>query len=161
MIHNVITAISSRLNIYIKNRLFVDDDIVVVRNLVDLKGGISDGIQNKITVFLLSIEEDKTSKNKSLSRVNNNPVIILNINIMFASYFTNTSYVESLRYISLVIEFFQKYPIAFQNPFAIYPDLISNYSFKSFNFLFTQSRIAVPPHKFQETKPLSRQGVSL
>lgn len=111
MIHNVITAISSRLNIYIKNRLFVDDDIVVVRNLVDLKGGISDGIQNKITVFLLSIEEDKTSKNKSLSRVNNNPVIILNINIMFASYFTNTSYVESLRYISLVIEFFQKYPI--------------------------------------------------
>tara|TARA_B100001093_G_scaffold230919_1_gene221526 strand:+ start:5394 stop:5987 length:594 start_codon:yes stop_codon:yes gene_type:complete len=111
MIHNVITAISSRLNIYIKNRLFVDDDIVVVRNLVDLKGGISDGIQNKITVFLLSIEEDKTSKNKSLSRVINNPAIILNINIMFASYFTNTSYVESLRYISLVIEFFQKHPI--------------------------------------------------
>jgi len=89
----------------------IDDDVVVVRNLVDLKGSVSDGIQNKVAVFLLSIDEDKTSKNKSVSRVVNNPVIILNINVMFAAYFANNSYVESLRYISLVIEFFQKNPV--------------------------------------------------
>ena len=111
MLHNVITAISSRLNLYLKNRLLIDDDIVVVRNLVDLKGAVSEGIQNKVSVFLLSIEEDKTSKNKSASRVINNPIVVLNINIMCAAYFTNNSYVESLRYISLVIEFFQKNPV--------------------------------------------------
>lgn len=111
MIHNIITAVSSRLNLYLKNRLMIDDDVVVVRNLVDLKGSVSDGIQNKVAVFLLSIDEDKTSKNKSVSRVVNNPVIILNINVMFAAYFANNSYVESLRYISLVIEFFQKNPV--------------------------------------------------
>ena len=111
MIHNIITAISSRVNIYIKNRLLIDDDVVVVRNLVDLKGNVSDGVQNKISVFLLSVEEDKTSKNKSLARIVNNPVIILNVNIMFAAYFSNNSYVESLRYMSLVIEFFQKNPM--------------------------------------------------
>lgn len=110
MIHNIVTAISSRVNLYVKNRLLIDDDVVVVRNLVDLKGTVSEGIQNKISVFLLSVEEDKTSKTKSLTRVVNNPVIILNVNIMFAAYFTNNSYVESLRYISLVIEFFQKNP---------------------------------------------------
>jgi hypothetical protein len=110
MIHNIVTAISSRVNLYVKNRLLIDDDVVVVRNLVDLKGSISEGVQNKISVFLLSVEEDKTSKTKSLTRVVNNPVIILNVNIMFAAYFTNNSYVESLRYISLVIEFFQKNP---------------------------------------------------
>ena len=37
MIHNVITAVSHRLNIYIKNRLMINDDPVVVKNLVDLK----------------------------------------------------------------------------------------------------------------------------
>ncbi len=111
MIHNIVTAISSRVNIYIKNRLLVDDDVVVVRNLVDLKGAVSDGVQNKISVFLLSLEEDKTSKNKSVGRIINNPVITLNINIMFAAYFSNNSYVESLRYISLVVEFFQKNPM--------------------------------------------------
>ena len=110
MIHNIVTAISSRVNLYVKNRLLIDDDVVIVRNLVDIKGSVSEGIQNKISVFLLSVEEDKTSKTKSLSRVVNNPVIILNINIMFAAYFTNNSYIESLRYISLVIEFFQKTP---------------------------------------------------
>ena len=110
MIHNIVTAISSRVNLYVKNRLLIDDDVVVVRNLVDIKGSVSEGIQNKISVFLLSVEEDKTSKTKSLTRVVNNPVIILNVNIMFAAYFTNNSYVESLRYISLVIEFFQKNP---------------------------------------------------
>ena len=30
---------------------------------------------------------------------------------MFASYFQSTNYVESLRYISLIIEFFQKNPV--------------------------------------------------
>jgi|TARA_B110001452_G_scaffold184345_1_gene154942 hypothetical protein len=110
MIHNIITAISSRVNSYIKNRLLINDDVVIVKNLVDLKGTVSDGVQNKISVFLLSVEEDKTSKNNSASRVINNPVITLNINIMFAAYFSNNSYVESLRYISLVIEFFQKNP---------------------------------------------------
>ena len=81
MVHNIITAISSRVNTYIKNRLLINDDLVVVRNLVDLKGNVSDGIQNKISVFLLSLEEDKTSKNKSVGRLINNPVIVLNVNI--------------------------------------------------------------------------------
>ena len=111
MIHNVITAVSHRLNIYIKNRLMINDDPVVVKNLVDLKGNVNDGIQNKIVVFLLSIEEDKTSKNKSVTKITGNPSIILNVNIMFAAFFSNDAYVESLRYLSLVMEFFQKNPM--------------------------------------------------
>lgn len=110
MVHNIITAISSRLNTYLKNRLLINDDLVIVRNLVDLKGSVSDGIQNKISVFLLSVEEEKTTKNKSASKVNSSPTVILNINLMFAAYFSNDSYIESLKYLSLVIEFFQKNP---------------------------------------------------
>ena len=103
MIHNIITAISSRVNTYVKNRLMIHEDVVIVRNLVDLKGNVSDGIDNKIVVFLLSIEEEKTAKTKSATRVINNPIVILNVNIMFAAYFSSQNYVESLRYVSLVI----------------------------------------------------------
>ena len=99
------------LNIYIKNRLFLNDDVVIVGSLVDLKGSINEGIENKVSLFLIGIEEERTSKTYSAKRAINNPVIILNINVMFASYFQSTNYVESLRYISLIIEFFQKNPV--------------------------------------------------
>lgn len=111
MIHNIITAIAARSNEYIKNKLGVDEDIVIVRSLVDLKGNVSQGIENKVSVFLLSIEEEKLAKNSSSNRVINNPTINININIMFAAYYPDLNYVESLRYVSLVIEFFQRNPI--------------------------------------------------
>ena len=111
MIHNIITSIAYRLNVYIKNRLFLNDDVVIVGSLVDLKGSINEGIENKVSLFLIGIEEESTSKTYSAKRAINNPVIILNINVMFASYFQSTNYVESLRYISLIIEFFQKNPV--------------------------------------------------
>ena len=111
MLHNIITAISSRLNTYLKNRLLLQEDVVVVRNLVDLKGNVSEGIDNKIVCFLLSLDEEKTAKTKSATRVVNNPVVILNVNIMFAAYFSSNNYVESLRYVSLIIAFFQENPM--------------------------------------------------
>ena len=49
MIHNIITSIAYRVNIYIKNRLFLNDDVVIVGSLVDLKGSINEGIENKVS----------------------------------------------------------------------------------------------------------------
>ena len=51
MIHNIITSIAGRVNQYIKNKLSIDEDIIIVRSLVDAKGNISQGIENKIVVF--------------------------------------------------------------------------------------------------------------
>ena len=62
MIHNIITSIAAKTNQYIKNKLSIDEDIVIVRSLVDIKGNLSQGIENKIVVFLLSIEEEKLSQ---------------------------------------------------------------------------------------------------
>ena len=92
MIHNIITAIAAKANQYIKNKLSIDDDVVIVRSLVDIKGNISQGIENKIIVFLLSLEEEKLAKNGNGLKLTYNPPINLNINIMFASYFTETNY---------------------------------------------------------------------
>ena len=111
MIHNIITSIAGRVNQYIKNKLSIDEDIVLVRSLVDAKGNISQGIENKIVVFLLSFEEEKLAKNLTAAKSMNNHSINININIMFAAYFSDVNYVESLRHVSLVIDFFQRNPI--------------------------------------------------
>tara|TARA_A100000164_G_scaffold170856_1_gene151707 strand:+ start:499 stop:1041 length:543 start_codon:yes stop_codon:yes gene_type:complete len=111
MIHNIITAISAKANQYIKNKLSIDEEVVIVKSLIDIKGNLNQGIENKISVFLLSIEEEKLAKNKSTLRSVSNPSININMNIMFASYFTDSNYIESLRYVSLIIDFFQRNPI--------------------------------------------------
>ena len=111
MIHNIITAISSKVNQYVKNKLSIDEDVVIVKSLIDIKGNLNQGIENKISVFLLSIEEEKLAKNNSTLRSVSNPSINININIMFASYFTDSNYIESLRYVSLILDFFQRTPI--------------------------------------------------
>ena len=111
MIHNIITAISAKANQYIKNKLSIDEDVVIVKSLIDIKGNLNQGIENKISVFLLSIEEEKLAKNNSTLRSVSNPSINININIMFASYFTDSNYIESLRYVSLILDFFQRNPI--------------------------------------------------
>ena len=48
MIHNVITSIASRLNEFIKNKLSIPDDTVIVSSLVDIKGNLNQDIENKI-----------------------------------------------------------------------------------------------------------------
>ena len=55
---------------------------MIVRSLVDIKGNLSQGIENKIVVFLLSIEEEKLSKNATSGGIVNNPAI--NLNIIFS-----------------------------------------------------------------------------
>ena len=72
MIHNIITSIAGRVNQYIKNKLSIDEDIIIVRSLVDAKGNVSQGIENKIVVFLLSFEEEKLAKNLTTTNSMNN-----------------------------------------------------------------------------------------
>ena len=108
MIHNVITSIATRLNEFIKNKLSIPDDTVIVSSLVDIKGNLNQDIENKISIFLLHIEEEKISKNVGIKYSSgDNPAIKINLHVMFSAYFPNFNYVEALRYISLVVEFFQ------------------------------------------------------
>lgn len=47
MIHNVITAIAIKLDEFIKAKLSVSDDTVIVSSLVDVKGNLNQDIENK------------------------------------------------------------------------------------------------------------------
>lgn len=108
MIHNVITSIALKLDEFIKNKLSITDDAVIVSSLVDIKGNINQDIENKISIFLLHIEEENITRNATLKYSEGScPPVTINIFVMFSAYFPNFNYVEALRYISLVIEFFQ------------------------------------------------------
>jgi hypothetical protein len=108
MIHNVITSIATNLDAFIKNKLGINDDTVIVSSLVDIKGNLNQDVENKISMFLIHIEEETITKNATKFSQGNTPPIRINIVLMFSAYFPNFNYVEALRYISLVIEFFQK-----------------------------------------------------
>ena len=110
MINNVVTAIGDRLDEFIKNRLSLTEDTVIISSLVDIKGNINQDIENKISIFLINIEEEKVTKNgQFLNYPGSNPPMTINLYLMFSAYFSNFNYTESLLYISLVIEFFQNH----------------------------------------------------
>ena len=84
MIHNVVASIGYRLNEYIKNSLSLSEEAVIISSLVDLKGNVNPEIENKITIFLINIEEERTSKNGHFqSSPGMNPPSTMNLYLMF------------------------------------------------------------------------------
>ena len=62
MIHNLVSSIGFRLDEFIKNKLSITEDTVVISSLVDINGNMNQEIENKITIFLINIEEEKITK---------------------------------------------------------------------------------------------------
>jgi hypothetical protein len=82
--------------------------MVVLTNPVDLKGSLNTQIDNKLCVFLQHLEEERVIKNGTYqSSGGMNPPMHVNLYLMFVANFPDPNYLESLRYISLVLEYFQ------------------------------------------------------
>lgn len=108
MIHQVLPSVVASLNEFIRNELSIQEDMVVLTNPVDLKGSLNTQIDNKLCVFLQHLEEERVIKNGTYqSSGGMNPPIHVNLFIMFVANFPDPNYLESLRYISLVLEYFQ------------------------------------------------------
>lgn len=108
MIHNVVPSVVDALNEFIRNELNLQEDMVILTNPVDLKGSLNTQIDNKLCVFLQHMEEERLIKNGSYqSSGGMNPPMHFSLYLMFVANFPDPNYLESLRYISLVLEFFQ------------------------------------------------------
>ena len=80
MINNVIVSIADRLNEFIKSKLSISEDNVIVSGLLDANKNLNPEAENKLSVFLLNIEEDKVIKNiNHQSSPGQNPQIIINL----------------------------------------------------------------------------------
>lgn len=108
MIHSVLPSIIGSLNEYIRNELNLQEDMVLLTNPVDIKGNVNSQIENKLCVFLQSLEEERLIKNGSYQTNGGmNPPMHFSLYLMFVANFPDPNYLESLRYISLVLEYFQ------------------------------------------------------
>ncbi|PRY88614.1 DUF4255 domain-containing protein [Mongoliibacter ruber] len=108
MIHQVISTVVATLNEFILNELNLQEDRVILANPVDIKGSLNMEIENKVCVFLQHIEEERVIKNGANPyNSGSNPPMHFNLYLMIVANFPEPNYSESLRYISLVLEFFQ------------------------------------------------------
>lgn len=105
--------ITNQLNQYLKNTFDLDEDIVVLSNLVDSDGSSLTSTNNKVVIFLANMEKDtmpiRQQQTSSLNQrtTMSKPPIYLNLSIVIAANFTQKNYLESLKFISNVISYFQ------------------------------------------------------
>ena len=108
MIHVVLSAVVTALNEYFKNELNLQEDMVILTNAVNLSGNLNSQIDNKLCVFLQHLDEERVIRNGSYQAfAGMNPPKHFNLYVMFVANFPDPNYLESLRYLSLVLEFFQ------------------------------------------------------
>lgn len=114
--HNTLAYIRDILNQYFKNEFSISENKVVLSNLVNPDGTIAQNNDGKIVFFLLNLEEESAIKN-NISRSSTHsaesftqrkPRIHLNLKLLFCANFTGKNYVEGLRYLTSLIQFFQQ-----------------------------------------------------
>jgi hypothetical protein len=114
MIYESLSSVAKEMNEYLRVRLKVNEDKVIISGIVNQDGTVAIQGENKVVLTLLNVEKESYGKNISIpagvSKVSSAPVSVVNINllIMFSAYFSNNNYGEALRFISFVITFFQQ-----------------------------------------------------
>lgn len=115
MIHTTLTYIRDILNENFKNEFSISENKVVLSNIVNSDGGLAHNVDGKIVFFLVNIDEEATLKNNLNRSINSGrgglaskrPSLHLNLQLFFCVNFTDSNYVEGLRYLSSLIRFFQ------------------------------------------------------
>ncbi|MDY0973396.1 DUF4255 domain-containing protein [Massilia sp. CFBP9012] len=114
MIDRAISQIAAQLNEYLRGLLGTSEDIVVVSNLLGPDGSPAPNVNNRVILFLTSIEKDTVSQRppegRGMAFAGSQP-LFLNIYLMVAANFTGANYPESLKFLSLVIGFFHRQPV--------------------------------------------------
>ena len=119
MIDSAITLITNQLNQYLTRSFDLNEDIVAVSNILEQDGTVPPHVDNKLVAFLVNIERDEIAHRRpsngstvgaDRSVVNYAPVY-LNFYLMFAGNFGGSNYMESLKFISNTISYFQRCPV--------------------------------------------------
>ncbi|MEY2705880.1 MAG: hypothetical protein RL407_1942 [Bacteroidota bacterium] len=139
MIHIVLSSLVASLNEYIRNELNLQEDVVVLANAVDMTGGLNPQIDNKLCVFLQNIEEERVIRNGAYqSYAGMNPPKHYNLYVMFVANFPDPNYIEALRYISIVLEFFQGTQVFDRSILPMLSSNVDKLSFEFVNFSFDE-----------------------
>src|SRR3982751_3319022 len=117
MIDQVLTFLNAQLDTYLRLKLDPSDSNSFIQlaniawNDTETKGGGNGNVPSNAFITLVNIEEDRISKSpenyvrQDNSLIYKNPKIYLNLYVLFAVNLS--SYTESLKRLSLIIQFFQ------------------------------------------------------
>lgn len=118
MINFAVEHIVRQTNEFLRRQFELAEDIVVLSNLLEQDGTLVPHVQNKIAMFLVSIERDVTCQysrptdiHEQGRRVHRNPPVGLNLYLMVAAHFSGKNYPEALKILSSVVQFFQTKPV--------------------------------------------------
>ena len=119
MLSQVIEEISRELNSFLTLSSSNTRKIVIPANVVDQDGNNGSGLNNKIILSLINIEQEAFAANvqpsyqrTSQEDFNKMPVpLSVNLYVLFSAYFDRKNYLEGLRYLSSLIGFFQRKPV--------------------------------------------------
>jgi hypothetical protein len=117
MINSAISHLANELNDSLQKTFGLDEKIVVVSSTVEQDGSLPLEASNKVALSLINIERETFSKNGggaglsfSRSSVGNEPVF-LNLYVMVSICFGGNNYLESMKFLSNSIAFFQRRPV--------------------------------------------------
>ena len=139
MIHQVLSAICDEVNEFIRQELSLRDDVVVLNNIIDVRGDVNMQVDNKVCLFLMRIEEEKLIKSGGFQgNAGMSPTLFVNLYVVFAANFPDPNYKEALRFISLVLEFFQGKNVFGMGNSPSLPDGIDKVSFELMSLDFNE-----------------------
>jgi Pvc16 N-terminal domain len=109
MIHNVMLGLAKDLNFFLKKRLDLQEDVVILSELMNLDGTVAVNSENCVICSLLNIEQDRTGINASFAdnQVVQNRPLSLNLYLLFSAFYAPENYLEALKAISFTLVFFQ------------------------------------------------------
>ena len=118
MINMAVQLLAGQLNQYLRRTYDLNEDVVVISNLADLDGSVAPNVNNKMVVFLTSIEKDSVPFRQVMpGQVEGQRLpesrspIYLNLQIMMAANFNGNNYPDALKFISSTIIFFQRHSL--------------------------------------------------
>lgn len=114
MIDRAISQIAAQLNEYLRGLLGTSEELVVVSNLLGPDGSPAPNVNNRVILFLTSIDKDTVTQrlpDGRASAFSGSQPLFLNIYLMVAANFTGANYPEALKFLSLVIGFFHRQPV--------------------------------------------------
>lgn len=108
MIHEFVPIIASELSDFLDSRFDTSEDPVALSNIVDQDGSVAIKGENKVIVTLVNIERDGSNQMQGGGYHRGDLPVHVNLYVLFSAYFND--YIESLKFISGVIGFFQANP---------------------------------------------------
>lgn len=140
MIDNAMIFLKEQLNSYIKVKINSSENKVVFLENSNIEQVVFP--DNAVTVLLINLEEERIFKSGAVynggSQLQVNPNLSLNLYTLFVSKFTN--YKDSLRFLSLTIDFFNSYRVFESQKFPSLSPEIEKLAMEMVNIPFYQQR---------------------